>query len=205
VHFQGILWLFLPLFVAGGSALVAYYLMQARMEVALAKEREALAEARAAIDSHKSTMEERIRATEETARRTALDELMRDIRVEERSYLRDTNGPEGARRAMVMQERVFFRNLPMSGWAEREMVIESGPAHSLSARPDNAVEHFEALPEGMPRGPLPVTAFPVAPHPVAEQRRAARSGGGPVPVPDIPAATRRELRPRSIPVAFGVQ
>ncbi len=63
---------------------------------------------------------------------------MHDIRVEERSYLRDSNSPDGARRSMVMQERVFFRNLPMSGWSEREMVVEEGPANSLSPR----TEHF---------------------------------------------------------------
>jgi hypothetical protein len=40
--------------------------MQAKMEVALSKERESLAEARATITSQKVTMEERVRATEES-------------------------------------------------------------------------------------------------------------------------------------------
>ena len=43
------LWMFLPVFVAAGSAMLAFYIMQARMDVALAKERENLAEARALI------------------------------------------------------------------------------------------------------------------------------------------------------------
>lgn len=136
MQFQAFLWLFLPVIVAGGSALVSYYIMQARMEIALAKEREALAEARAQIQSHKVSLEERIRAAEEATRRAALDELMQDIRVEERSYVRDLNSPEGSRRSMVLQERVFFRNLPVSGWSEREMLIEAGPANSLPARAD---------------------------------------------------------------------
>ncbi len=45
------IWILLPVFVAAGSALLSFYIMQARMEVAIAKEREVLAEARATIDS----------------------------------------------------------------------------------------------------------------------------------------------------------
>ncbi len=135
MNLQAFLWLILPLFVAGGSALVAYYIMQARMEVALSRERESLAEVRATLQSAKVTMEERIKATEEATRRAALDELMQDLRVEERSYVRDISGATGARRSMVLQERVFFRNLPMSSWSEREMLIEEGA--TLSNRPVN--------------------------------------------------------------------
>ncbi len=54
MQMEAFLWLFLPVFVAGGSALLSYFVMQARMEVALAKERESLAEARAKISTHKS-------------------------------------------------------------------------------------------------------------------------------------------------------
>ena len=120
------LWMFLPVFVAGGSALLSYYVMQARMEVALAKERESLAEARAAINSHKITVEERVKATEEACKRQALDDFMHDIRVEERSYVRETKSQDSARKVMVMQERIFFRNIPLSNWIEREMVVEEG-------------------------------------------------------------------------------
>src|SRR5216684_8783402 len=86
MHMDAFLWLFLPVFVAGGSALLSYYIMQARMEVALAKERESLAEARATIVAHKVTLEERVKATEESSKRKALDDFMQDIRIEERSY-----------------------------------------------------------------------------------------------------------------------
>ena len=204
MHLQAFLWLFLPLFVAGGSALLAYYIMQARMEVALAKEREALAEARATIDAHKVTMEERIKATEESARRAALDELMHDIRVEERSYLRDSNSADGARRSMVMQERVFFRNLPMSSWSEREMVIEEGPANSLSPRTEN----FE--PPVLAAGPAPSVPMPVAidsrrsarpATPASEPRVAVSKTLEPVVQP--PSTPRRETR--TLVAAFGAQ
>ena len=124
MNLDAFLWLFLPLFVAGGSALLAYYIMQARMDVALAKERETLAEARAAIASHKITLEERLRATEESSKRKALDDFMQDIRIEERSYVRESKSLEGDRKTMVMQERLFFRNIPLSNWIEHEMVVE---------------------------------------------------------------------------------
>ena len=45
MHLDALLWLFLPVFVAGGSALLSFYIMQAKMEVAVSKERETLAEA----------------------------------------------------------------------------------------------------------------------------------------------------------------
>lgn len=180
--------------------MLAYYIMQARMEVALSKERESLAEARATIESHKVTMEERIRATEEAAHRAALDELMHDIRVEERSYVRDSNTPDGARRTMVMQERVFFRNMPMSGWSEREMVLEEGPANSLSAR----TETFQP--------PVIAAASAVGIGPVAiDSRRSPRPPAEPV-APETRIAVSKDLEPvtprretRILVAAFGAQ
>jgi hypothetical protein len=126
MHMEAFLWLFLPVFVAGGSALLSYYLMQAKMEVALAKERESLAEARATITSQKVTMEERIKATEESTKRLAMDDFMHDFRVEERSYARETRSLTALRKSMVMQERLFFRNIPLSNWIEHEMIVEEG-------------------------------------------------------------------------------
>ena len=126
MHLDALLWLFLPVFVAGGSALLSFYIMQAKMEVAVSKERETLAEAQATISSQKVMMEERIRATEESVKRAALDEFLKDFRVEERSYVRETKSLEEAKRSMIMQERLFFRNIPLSDWVEHEMVVEVG-------------------------------------------------------------------------------
>jgi hypothetical protein len=126
MHMEAFLWMFLPVFVAGGSSLLSYFIMQARMEVALAKERESLAEARATITSQKITMEERIKATEEATKRLAMDEFMQDFRVEERSYARESKSLTTSRKTMVMQERLFFRNIPLSNWVEHEMIVEEG-------------------------------------------------------------------------------
>src|SRR4051794_20380807 len=104
MQLDAFLWMFLPLIVAGGSALLSFYITQARMEVILSKEREALVEARSTIQSQKVTMEERIRAVEESTKRVALDEFMQDFRVEERSYARETKSFSSSKKSMVMQE-----------------------------------------------------------------------------------------------------
>jgi hypothetical protein len=146
MHMDAFLWMFLPVFVAGGSALLSFYIMQARMEVALARERESLAEARATISSQKITMEERIKATEESTKRHALDEFMQDFRIEERSYVRESKSLSASRKSMVMQERLFFRNIPLSNWIEHEMIVEEGrdldqlPQESIFQRPALASE-----------------------------------------------------------------
>ncbi len=123
---DAMLWLFLPLFVAAGSALLAYFIMQSKLEVAISKERETMAEARAAIAMHAKTLEETIKATEERARRQALDDFLADFRVEERHYSRESKSLFLNRKSMVLQERLFFRNIPLSNWVEHEMVVEDG-------------------------------------------------------------------------------
>jgi hypothetical protein len=134
MHLDAVLWTFLPLLIAAGTALLAFSIMQARMEVAVAKEREALAQARAMIESGKVTLEERLKATEETARRKAFDEFMQDIRVEERSYLRESKSMFSSKKLMVVQERLYFRNIPLSNWVEHEMLLEEGMDPKEAAR-----------------------------------------------------------------------
>lgn len=118
------LWLSLPLFVSAGSALLCYFIMQSRMDAALAKEREVLAEVQARLRSQQGTMEDRIRAATEETRRKALEEFLQEFRVEERSYMRESRTSFSKRKSMVLQERLFFRNLPLSNWIEHEMVVE---------------------------------------------------------------------------------
>jgi hypothetical protein len=120
------LWMSLPLFVAAGSALLSYYLMKARMEVLLAKERETAAQLRAELVAHEKFMEQRIRTAEEQAQRKALDAFLADFRVEERQYLKESKSLYTNKKSMVLQERLYFRNLPLSNWVEREMTVEDG-------------------------------------------------------------------------------
>ncbi len=151
MHLDALLWLFLPVFVAGGSALLSFYIMQAKLEVAVSKERESLAEARATISSQKVTLEERIRATEESVKRAALDEFLKDFRVEERSYVRETRSLASATRSMVMQERLFFRNIPLSNWVEHEMVVEEG-SNLKRLQEDASIFTAASLPTGSTTG-----------------------------------------------------
>jgi hypothetical protein len=123
---SAIVWILLPVFVAAGSALLSFYLMQARLEVAVARERESLAEAQAVIRCQERLVEERVRAAEETTMRKALDQFLGEFRVEERHYIRENRSMLSPRKSMVLQERLYFRNIPLSEWVEHEMVVEEG-------------------------------------------------------------------------------
>ena len=98
-------------------------------------------------------MEERIKATEEATKRHALDEFMQDFRVEERSYVRESKSLDFAKKSMVMQERLFFRNIPLSNWIEHEMMVEEG--HDLDQLPKESV--FAASAAAVGEGRLPIS------------------------------------------------
>lgn len=130
-----LLWIVLPVFVAAGSALLAAVVMQARMEVNLARERAATAEARALAVAQDQQIQDRVRAAEEAARRRALEELLSDLRIEERRYLRRSKSLFVNRKCLVVQERLFLRNLPLSDWVEREYWLEEDgdpAAHTIA-------------------------------------------------------------------------
>jgi len=120
------LWIGLPILVSVGSGMLAYFVMKARMEAAIAGERSALAEARAQLEGQSKTLAETIRATEEAAKRQAFDEFLADLRVEERHYTREQKALFLHKKSLVLQERIYFRNIPLSSWVEHEMPIEEG-------------------------------------------------------------------------------
>jgi hypothetical protein len=207
MQMEAFLWLFLPVFVAGGSALLSYYVMQARMEVAIAKERETLAEARAMLSSHKITLEERVKATEEACKRQAMDDFMHDIRIEERSYVRETKSLNASRKTMVMQERVFFRNIPLSNWIDREMLIEDG--QNPDPLPMASVYTTASLPKPLTAS-LPATAeTPMAIarllHEVKTARPEFRNDIRPAVPEDVPEETRPTVLLTQHATAFGAQ
>jgi hypothetical protein len=121
---DAMLWMFLPVFTATGSALLAFFIMQARMEVAVAKEREALAEANAVIKSGEKLIEQKVRAAEESVRRQSLDDFLADFRVEERHYMKESKSLFLKQKSMVLQERLYFRTVPLSDWVTHEMTVE---------------------------------------------------------------------------------
>ena len=123
---DALLWILLPAFVALGSGLLVWFVMQSRMEVLVAKEREALAEARGAMEAHKHNLEESLKGAEEAGRRKALDEFLADMRIEQRHYIRENRLLFLHRKSLVVEERIFFRNLPLSNWIEREIMLDEG-------------------------------------------------------------------------------
>lgn len=127
---DALLWVLLPGFVAIASGLLAWFVMQSRMEVALAQQREKLAEARGVLEAEKAAVkasfDTAMMAAEESARRQAFDKFLGDLRVEQRHYTRENRMLMQSRRSLVLQERMYFRNLPLSDWIEHEILLEDG-------------------------------------------------------------------------------
>ncbi|HUD99798.1 MAG TPA: hypothetical protein VMR62_09510 [Bryobacteraceae bacterium] len=131
---DALLWILLPGFAAVGSGLLAFYIMQSRMEVALAREREAMAQARGTLEAEKNSLEQALTGARESARREALDNFLADVHVEQRHYVRDNKALFQNRKALVLQERIFFRNIPLSNWIEHEIVLQEGEDADKAAR-----------------------------------------------------------------------
>lgn len=108
------------------TAGLVYFVMQSHAEVQLARQREELAFARAELSAKRQAMLDSLYYAEEVARSQALNEFLSDIRVEERHYVREHKVLFMTRRSIVRQERIFFRNLPLSNWIEHEMPYEEG-------------------------------------------------------------------------------
>ena len=123
---DALMWMFLPLFVAAGSSLLSFFIMQARMEVAVSREREVLAQVRAQLNAQKEGMEERVHRTQEETSRRCFDTFLADFRVEERHYTKESKSLFVSKKLMVLQERLYFRNIPLSNWMEHEMTLEEG-------------------------------------------------------------------------------
>lgn len=114
--------LFCVVFTGG----LVYFVMYSQMQVRMARQREHLATARASLQAKREALEDSLKTTEESIRRKALDDFLADIRVEERHYTREHRVLFATRRMLVRQERIFFRNIPLSTWVENEMPVEEG-------------------------------------------------------------------------------
>ena len=125
----------MPFVVAAGAALLTAILMNARTDAALACQRAALAEVRALLSTQHRAMEERVRAAEEESKRRALNEFLADVRVDERRFLIESRG------TMLLQERVSFRNIPLTPWVDRELPVMKPlalPPREVAAEPVHA-------------------------------------------------------------------
>jgi hypothetical protein len=113
---------------------LVWFIMNSRMEVRLARQREKLAEARGAVESERLNIRGAMMGVQETTRRQALDDFLGDLRIEERHYVREERLMFASRKMLVRQERIFFRNLPLSNWVEQEIPISEGADLDALAR-----------------------------------------------------------------------
>jgi len=134
---EALLWILLPGFVAVASGLLAWFVMQSRMdvklaqqEIDLAQQRETLAEERGTLAAQRQALESQletaIRAAEESARRQAFDHFLTELKVEQRHYTRENRLLTHSRHSLVLQERMYFRNIPLSDWIEHEIALDEG-------------------------------------------------------------------------------
>jgi hypothetical protein len=108
------------------SAGIMYFIMYSQMELRLAKQREEMAGAQATLEARKEALESSLKNAEDSIRSKAMDEFLADIRIEERHYTREHKVLFMSRKILVRQERIFFRNIPLSNWVEHEMPLEEG-------------------------------------------------------------------------------
>ena len=109
------LWIFLPGFVAVSSGVLAWFVMQSRMDVALANQRETLAETRGAMEARKGRGEGFFsqRRPRGGGKRTtqAFDSFLGEITVEQRHYTRENRLLMQNCKSLVLQVQ---RVLPQS-------------------------------------------------------------------------------------------
>lgn len=141
-----VMYIALPFVAALGSGVLSFVVLQARMEAALSREREELIGVRERLAQQQRGVDDRVRAAEADARRKAFDEFLADVRVEERHYLREIDTPTERKKCLVLQERVSFRNIPLSQWIERELPFEEEV---------DLPERGRALPAPVPIRPAP--------------------------------------------------
>src|SRR6266542_4963795 len=116
----------LMLIVAIVSGVFTYLLTRLRTSKESAQQARALAEAVTALENERAKYEQAAKGIEENARREALDEFLADIHVEERHYVREHRVLFAHRKSLILQERIFFRNIPISSWVDHEVPVEEG-------------------------------------------------------------------------------
>jgi hypothetical protein len=87
-------------------------LMQARMQLLATNYKAAIAEA------------------EKTAAegRPGLEDMLAELRLERRQFLRKTSGVRGSETTILTLERLYFRQIPLTGWMQEEIPLGGGEA-----------------------------------------------------------------------------
>ena len=107
-----VFWVVLPGLVALGAAYLVWLLMQARIQVLAAHYQTAVTK----VESDCSGGPHRL----------GVDELLAELRMERRRFLRRIPGPKGYETTVITQERLFLRNIPLTGWMQEELPLGAG-------------------------------------------------------------------------------
>jgi hypothetical protein len=157
----------LPILVAVGAGMLVWIFMEARMEAALAKERASLTEANSIISNHNNAWSDKVKAIEEAARRKAVDDLLQEIRTEERRFLRRGRSAQSGT-VLIVQERLCFRGIPLTPWAERLVAADRG--EELLVLPPGAT-FGDPAPLAADVVPMPAPLFRVEPELAGTQQQ----------------------------------
>lgn len=118
-----------------GIGTLAWYLGRIQMEVRWARRREAEAARTALLRIEKQLAEGQSLVAEQAARRQALDDFLSELHAEEHAYLKQQSVAGGQKRSVVVEERLYFRNLPISDWTRQELTFYSSTAAPEGAKP----------------------------------------------------------------------
>jgi hypothetical protein len=105
-----VFWVGLPALVAIGSAALVWMLMQARMQLLATNYKAAIAE------TEKKALVSRPR----------LEDLLAELRLERRQFLRKIGGGHGSETTILTLERLYFRQIPLTGWMQEEIPLGAG-------------------------------------------------------------------------------
>ena len=96
---------------------------------------------------------------------------------------------------MVMQERIFFRNIPLSNWIEREMLLEEGLDTTRQLTAESVF-----TPPALPTGDTPLAIARL----LQEVKGAPPKAAPPAPPLDVPQVVEAVLLTHHA-TAFGAQ
>jgi hypothetical protein len=109
-------WMVLPLCIAIGSSLLAWLLMDARIQVVRARFDAIIASLEQNLEVQKAAYRADLGRQCALARREAFEELLREIKVERRECLRRTRRLFRSAVEVEVQERLSIHRIPLTGW-----------------------------------------------------------------------------------------
>ena len=125
-----VFWVILPALVALGAAYLVWLLMQARIQVLTAHYQTAVAK----VESDCAP------------RRPGVEDLLSDLRMERRRFVRRVPGPKGVETTVITQERLYLRNIPLTGWMHDELPLGTGEELAVESGGVPLIAPSEALP-----------------------------------------------------------